>query len=116
VEPGGDQTGLRFESEIIIPPNLLLHKPGKAARTVAAHFTGATVAVVELPRPIGLRGACRNEQDDAIGSDSAMSIANAHDLIAAELDLSSPVINEHEVISSAIHLGEFHKHGQAKYR
>jgi hypothetical protein len=39
-----------------------------------------------------------------------MPIAEPHDLVAGQLDLSCPIIDEHKIIARAVHLGKFQNH------
>ena len=87
-----------------------MDKTRKATRAVAAHFAGAAIVIVKLPRPIGLPRGARNEQYETIRADAAMSIAKVHDLVAAQADALRPIIDEHKIIARAVHLGEFQNH------
>ena len=92
---------------IFCPP---LHESGKATRPVAAHFTGAAVAVVEFPCPMRFARSTWDQNHNAIGADAAMPIAQTHDLIATELELLRAIINQHKVVAGAVHFGEFQNH------
>jgi len=39
-----------------------------------------------------------------------MPVAEAHDLIAGEPDFLCPVVNQHKVVSRAVHFGEVQNH------
>jgi hypothetical protein len=107
---GGNYSGFRFEGQVAGTAGKLLHKMRETAGAVAAHFTGTAIIVVKLPSPISLSRSARNQQDEPIGSDPAMTVTKAGNLFPAQFNLASAVIHEDKVIAGPIHFGEFHDH------
>src|SRR6266404_5326181 len=82
LEFGGDDAGFGFKGEIASHAGEALDETGEAARAIAAHLPGATVAVVELPGPVRLSGSARDQDHDPVGADASVPLAKARDLVA----------------------------------
>ena len=52
------------------------------------------------------RALRRFDHEDAVRADATMPVAQAGDRRAVELDVSGPVVEHHEVVARAVHLGE----------
>src|ERR1051326_1361990 len=106
-----DDSGLRFEGEIAMVARSPLDKTREAASAIAAHFARAAVVVVEFPGPIRFTRSKRHQNYRPVSANAAMPVAQSDDLVAGQLDGLCPVINQHKIISRAIHFGEFQNHG-----
>src|SRR5882672_11714555 len=71
----GNDSGLRFESEIPANAGQPLNESPKTACPIAAHLTGAPVAVIESPGPVRFSRNRRHQENHAIGSDPVVAIA-----------------------------------------
>src|SRR5207244_6849044 len=77
----------------------------ETARAVAAHFRFAAVAIVIThPEICAVRAFL--EQKDPVRANPAMAIADPDDLLEIELNITDPIIDHHEIVSGAVHLGE----------
>ncbi len=106
----GDDPRAGLESRLPFRAGLALDEAGETTRAVAAHVRGAAITVVKLPGPVGLARRARNQQEQPVRPDSALTIAEANNLFASEPDLALPVVDEHKIISRPVHLGEFQSH------
>ena len=95
-----------LERRFAVAASQSLNEASEAARAVTAHLGLAAIAVVELPRPVGFPGFGRDEKKQAIGTNAALAMAQPDHLIARELDVLGPIVDEHKVISGAVHLGK----------
>src|ERR1051325_9656740 len=82
---GRDDARSGFKSEIALCANLLLHEPREATRAVAAHLPCAAIAVVKFPRPTGLAGRARPQDNHAVRSDASMPVTEPDDLPCAAI-------------------------------
>src|ERR1043166_5076590 len=111
IEAGRNNARFSFEFETGVEPDGFLHEPREATRAVTAHFTGAAVAVVEVPGPVRFPRAGRNQNQQPVGANAPVTVAQAHDLVAGQPDSLRPIVQEHKVIARAVHFRKFQKHG-----
>ena len=102
-----NDSGNRFEGQLTGGPGESLNEPRETPGTISAHLAAAAVAVVKLPGPIRFARLARHQQDDAVGSDPAMAIAKAHNLLARELQPLGPVVCKDEIIARTVHFRHF---------
>src|SRR5262249_22646818 len=105
-----DDARAGFKCEIAVDAGFLLDKSGKAARTIAAHFTDAAVVVVEIPGPIRFAGTRWDKNNRTVSAHAPMAVTQTNDLVAGELDGLCSIINQHKIISRTVHFGEFQNH------
>src|SRR5438477_11969605 len=80
LKPSGDDPGLGLERKILFGTGKFLHETGEAAGAIAAHFADTAVAVMKLPGPIRFSRGAVDQDDEAIGTDTALAIAEVNDL------------------------------------
>lgn len=80
----------------------LVHKAGKASRTVAAHFGFAAVRVVVAHPVIGsiLR---RLDCEKPVCSDSTLTLADFFNLFAGQVERVVTVIDNNEIVAGTVH-------------
>ena len=113
MEGRADDARAGLERGSVLCASDALHEPREAARAIAAHVRHRAVTVVKLPGPIGLARSIWNEEEQPIRTDTALTIAQAHDLFGGELDFDGAIIDQNEVIPGTVHLYEFQIHGAA---
>ena len=110
-EGGGNDAGDGFETGTAVGAgDGALDVAGETASAVAAHFGGAAVVIVKVPRPIGFALTRWNQQHEAIRADTALAMANLHDIVGLEFDFPVAIIDENEVVSRPVHLCETNDH------
>ncbi len=87
------------------------HKTSETAGAVAAHFGRTAVAVEEVPGPIGFAGRARFQQNDAVGADALVPVAQAGDLRGLQLQEARAIVDQDEIVARAVHFGKVHYHG-----
>jgi hypothetical protein len=81
---GGDEAGGSFEGDgSVVVGRELVDESGEAARSVAAHFGFAAVGVVVAHAEVGLGFGLLNEEE-SVGADAAVAVAEAGDLGVGE--------------------------------
>ena len=110
-ERGGDDTGDGFKTGAAIGGgDGALDVAGKTAGAVAAHFGSAAVVVIKIPGPVGFALAGGDEEHKAIGADTALAMADLHDIVGLKFDFPVAIIDENEVVSRPVHLCETNDH------
>jgi hypothetical protein len=100
-----DHPGGRFKAEVLEGPGDVIGESGEAAGAVPAHLRFAAIGVVVTHPEI--RPIARPLQDeDAIGSHSAMAIAKPGNFLPAEDEIAGAVIEENEIVPGAVHFRE----------
>jgi hypothetical protein len=110
IERGPDDSGSGFEACSFIDTCQALDKAGEAAGAVPAHLRGPAVAVEEFPRPVSLFGVAWLQEQETVGADALMAVAQGDDLTWGELELLLPIIDQDEVVAGSAHLGELQNH------
>src|SRR5207253_10463772 len=87
----------------------LVCKTGEAACAVAAHLCFSTVGIKITHPEIRAVGGIF-EQQDSVGANAAVAIAQARNLAAKQMNVPRPVIDQDEIVSSTIHFGETQHH------
>ena len=83
-ERGGDEAGGGFEVDgAVVGGRELVDEPGKAAGAVAAHFCFPAVGVVITHAEVGL-GFGLFDEEESVGTDAAVAVAEAGDLGVGE--------------------------------
>src|SRR5437879_1387207 len=105
VKLGANHAGRSFKRNLSRRARDFMRETRKAARAVAAHFRLAAVAVkVAHPK---VRAVPRFfQQQNSIGANAAVTIANARDLVGIEMNVSGTIVDHHEIVSGAAHLRE----------
>src|SRR5713226_945460 len=105
VKLGPNHAGRSLKRNLSRRARDFMRETGKAARTVAAHFRFTAVAVkVAHPK---VRAVPRFfQQQNSIGANAAVTIANACDLVGIEMNVSGTIVDHHEIVSGAAHLCE----------
>src|ERR1041384_8093400 len=93
-----NQTGRRLKGDLCRSRGNFVRESRKAARTVAAHLRFAAVAIVITHPKIRAIGAVL-EQKDAVRAHTAMTIADPHDLLRLQADLTRTIVDHHEIVS-----------------
>ena len=85
--------------------------PRETPGAIAAHLGITAVSVVKVPRPVDAFAAVA-KQDEAVGADATLAMAQLCDLIARKGYAAFAVINQHEVVARTVHLGECQVHAR----
>ena len=105
IEFRADHARRRLEREFVLRTRGSLRETRKTTRAVTAHLRFAAVGVVVTHAKIRtVRRFLQNQH--AIRADTAMAIANAHDLLRRQVQLSGSVVEHDEIIARAVHLSE----------
>jgi hypothetical protein len=110
LEGGCDNAGDGLESQLSGGAGDFLNEPRKTPGAVPAHFAAAAVAIKELPSPVRFPRFARDQQDDAVCSNPAVTIANADNLLAVEPPRICPVIDQNEIVAGPVHLCKIQNH------
>lgn len=83
-EGGGDEAGGSFEGDgAVVGGRKLVDESGEAAGAVAAHFGFPAVGVVITHAEVGL-GFGFFDEEESVGADAAVAVAEAGDLSVGE--------------------------------
>jgi len=105
VKLGRNHAGRSLKGNLPLRAGNFVCKSRKAARAVAAHFRFTAVAV-KVAHP-EVRPVSRFfEQQNSIGADAAVTIANARDLRGIEMNFARTIVDHHEIVSGAVHFRE----------
>ena len=83
------------------------HVLGEAADAVAAHLGDRAVGVVVRHVEVGVRDRSAGAHEDhAVGADAEVPVAEPLDGLGAHVEFAVEVLEDHEVVAQAVHLGE----------
>jgi len=105
VQLSGDHTRWRLKRKFLRSGGNFVRVSRKAARTVAAHLSFTTVAIV-IPHPKIGAVRCLFEQKNPICADTVMPIANPHDLFGIQTHITGAIVDHDEIVAGAIHFSE----------
>ena len=114
LEGRANDAGAGLERCFAVGAGQSLNEASETARAVPAHVRLAAITVVELPRPVGFPGFGRDQEKQAVGTDATLAMAQPHNLIARELDVLGPIVDEDKVVPGAVHFGKLQNHDAGK--
>jgi hypothetical protein len=88
----------------------VIDETAEAAGAVTAHFGFTAVSVVVTHFEVTAFGGGFDEEE-AIGTDAAVAVAEAGDLVSGEGEAKVTIVEHDEVIPGTVHFDELQLHG-----
>ena len=108
---GRDHAGEGFEADEFEGVAVeVIDEATEAAGAVAAHFGFTAVGIVVAHFEVAAFGGGFDEEE-AIGTDAAVAVAEACDLVSGEGEAEVPIVEHDEVIPGTVHFDELQLHG-----